>query len=108
RCSPRSTAGTSSRAAASRSRAFQQAAEKGPSASLSPSAARSTYREYASRAAFGRRLASGPFSIACRFLTLADGAVEGGAGGLQEAVDGEGLLEEDAGHGRLTRAHHGV
>jgi CubicO group peptidase (beta-lactamase class C family) len=38
-----------------------QAAEKGPSASLAPSAARSTYREYASRAAVGRRLASGPF-----------------------------------------------
>jgi len=30
-----------------------------------PSAARSTYREYASRAAFGRRLASGPFSAPC-------------------------------------------
>ena len=37
------------------------AAEKGPSASLAPLAARSTYREYASRAAGGRRLASGPF-----------------------------------------------
>src|SRR5439155_17413282 len=37
-------------------------AEKGPSASLAPSAARSTYREYASRAAIGRRLAAGPFS----------------------------------------------
>ena len=36
--------------------------EKGSSASLAPSAARSTYREYASRAAFGRRLASEPFS----------------------------------------------
>ena len=39
----------------------KQAAEKGPSASLAPSAARSTYGEYASRAADGRRLASGPF-----------------------------------------------
>jgi hypothetical protein len=29
---------------------------------LAPSAARSTYREYASRAALGRRLAAGPFS----------------------------------------------
>src|SRR5712692_76714 len=38
-----------------------QAAEKGPSASLAPSAAGSTYREYASPAAFGRRLASGTF-----------------------------------------------
>ena len=38
-----------------------EAAEKGPSASLAPLAARSTYREYASRAAGGRRLASGPF-----------------------------------------------
>ncbi len=38
-----------------------QVAEKGPSASLAPSVARSTYREYASRATFGRRLASGPF-----------------------------------------------
>src|SRR6185295_18944099 len=36
--------------------------EKGPSASLTPSTARSTYREYASRAAIGRRLAAGPFS----------------------------------------------
>src|SRR5213594_3056749 len=36
--------------------------DKGPSASLAPSAARSTYREYASRAAVGRRLAAGPFS----------------------------------------------
>ena len=35
--------------------------ETGPSASLAPSAARSTYREDASRAAVGRRLASGPF-----------------------------------------------
>jgi len=34
--------------------------EKGPSASLAPSAARSTYRQYASRAAVGRRLAAGP------------------------------------------------
>ena len=42
-------------------RARHQAAEKGPSASLAPSAARSTYRQYASRAAFGRRLAAGPF-----------------------------------------------
>ena len=40
---------------------LQQAAEKGPSASLAPSTARSTYREYASRAVVGRRLASGPF-----------------------------------------------
>ena len=38
--------------------ATAQAAEKGPSASLAPSAARSTYTEYASRAAVGRRLAS--------------------------------------------------
>jgi micrococcal nuclease len=42
-------------------RQAEQADEKGPSASLAPSAARSTYREYASRAAFGRRLASGSF-----------------------------------------------
>src|SRR5213593_2083504 len=32
------------------------------SAALAPSAARSTYGEYASRAALGRRLAGGPFS----------------------------------------------
>ena len=38
-----------------------QAAEKGPSASLAPSVARSTYSKYASRATVGRRLASGPF-----------------------------------------------
>ena len=37
-------------------------ADKGPLASLAPSIARSTYREYASRALFGRRLATGPFS----------------------------------------------
>src|SRR5207245_7247313 len=43
----------------------RQANDNGPSASLAPSAARSTYREYASRAAFGRRLAAGPFSFAC-------------------------------------------
>jgi len=42
-------------------RLSSSAAEKGPSASLAPSAARSTYREYASRAPLGRRLASGPF-----------------------------------------------
>src|SRR5262249_17160625 len=40
------------------------AADKGPSASLVPAAARSTYREYASRAASGRRPASDPFSTA--------------------------------------------
>src|SRR6266542_3608031 len=45
----------------------RQAAEKGPSASLAPSAARSTYREYASRTAVGRRLASGPFCAAYGF-----------------------------------------
>jgi hypothetical protein len=39
-----------------------QGADNGPSASLAPSSALSTYREYASRAAIGRRLASGPFS----------------------------------------------
>ena len=37
-------------------------ADKGPSASLAPSAAGSTYRKYASPAAFGRRLAAEPFS----------------------------------------------
>src|SRR4029450_8680015 len=36
--------------------------DKGPSASLAPSTAGSTYRKYASPAAIGRRLASGPFS----------------------------------------------
>src|SRR6202008_3837943 len=38
------------------------AADKGPSASLAPSAAGSTYDKYASPAVFGRRLAAGPFS----------------------------------------------
>src|SRR6266545_1606444 len=38
----------------------RQAADKGPAASLA--AAGSTYGKYASPAAFGRRLASGPFS----------------------------------------------
>jgi micrococcal nuclease len=42
-------------------RQAEQADEKGPSASLAPSATRSTYREYASRAALGRRLAPGSF-----------------------------------------------
>ena len=37
-------------------------ADKGPSASLPPSTGRSTYREYASRPIFGRRLAAGPSS----------------------------------------------
>ena len=37
-------------------------ADKGPSASLAPSIVRSTYRKYASRAIFWRRLAAGPFS----------------------------------------------
>jgi sulfur carrier protein ThiS len=36
--------------------------EKGPSPALAPSTPRSTYREYASRVVFGRRLAAGPFS----------------------------------------------
>ncbi|MCI0548542.1 MAG: MoaD/ThiS family protein [Candidatus Rokubacteria bacterium] len=39
-----------------------QGGDKGPSASLAPSAGRSTYREYASRPAVGRRLAAGPLS----------------------------------------------
>src|SRR6185369_16428881 len=42
-----------------------QDADKGPSASLAPSTAGSTYGKYASPAAFGRRLASGPFSPSC-------------------------------------------
>ena len=37
-------------------------ADKDPFASLAPSTAGSTYREYASPAVFGRRLATGPFS----------------------------------------------
>jgi len=44
--------------------AAARAADKGTSASLAPSAARSTYGKYASRAAFGRCLASVPFSTA--------------------------------------------
>ena len=47
--------------APARTQHLHGAPEKGPSASLAPSAARSTYREYASRAAVGRRLATGPF-----------------------------------------------
>src|SRR6266851_256133 len=48
-----------------------QAADKGPSATPTlllvgaPSTAGSTYQGYASPAAFGRRLASGPFSPPC-------------------------------------------
>jgi hypothetical protein len=48
---------------------WQQAANKGPSASLAPSAAHSPYGEYGSRAAFGRRLAAGPFLAACQYVT---------------------------------------
>ena len=58
-------AGTRSSAASPTGTA--QAADEGPSASLAPSAAGSTYSEYASPAAFGRRLAYGPSSAACRF-----------------------------------------
>src|SRR6185503_14506840 len=43
--------------------------DKGPSASLAPSTAGSTYGKYASPAAFGRRLAAGPLLLAlARFL----------------------------------------
>src|SRR6185503_7449366 len=42
-----------------------RARRRGPSASLAPSAAGSTYSKYASPAAFGRRLAAGPFSSLC-------------------------------------------
>jgi hypothetical protein len=55
----------STRLAAARSRScrsLEPGAERGPSASLAPSAARSTYWKYASRGTFGRRLASGPLS----------------------------------------------
>src|SRR5881628_1742143 len=41
---------------------FRKGGEVPLRGSLAPSAARSTYREYASRAALGRRLAAGPFS----------------------------------------------
>src|SRR5262249_43532903 len=40
-----------------------------PSASLPPSPARSTYKKYASRAAFGRRFAAGPLSPPSTFST---------------------------------------
>ena len=40
----------------------EEVARTFPSAALAPSAGRSTYRKYASRPAFGRRLAAGPFS----------------------------------------------
>jgi micrococcal nuclease len=56
---------------------WQQAAKKGPSASLAPSAAGSPYREYGSPAAFGRRLAAGPFLAACQHSS---GRVAGVAG----------------------------
>ena len=42
----------------------RQSEEKGPSASRAPSTAGSTYRKYASPAAFGRRLAAGPLLLA--------------------------------------------
>ena len=45
--------------------------DKGPSASLAPSVGRSTYRKYASRPTFGRRLAAGPFSSLA--LAVSDG-----------------------------------
>src|SRR5207253_11088997 len=41
---------------------------QGANHKTAPSAAGSTYREYASPAAFGRRLAYGPFSAACWYL----------------------------------------
>ena len=46
--------------------------DKGSFASLAPSAARSTYGEYASRAAFRRRLATDPFSPTDKVCGLAD------------------------------------
>ena len=64
RCPARSRAASCTRSApalASCAPSSAAADEKGPAASLAPAAARSTYREYASRAARGRRLASGPF-----------------------------------------------
>src|SRR6185369_15141955 len=56
-----------------------QAADKGPSASLAPSAAGSTYGKYASPPAFGRRLAAGPFSPACAPWRPVGGAAGAGA-----------------------------
>src|SRR5258707_7290819 len=77
---------------ASSSSSTRPAAEKGPSASLAPSAARSTYREYASRAAVGRRLAAGPFSapgLAELFVDELDDAGDGplDGGGSRFAAD---------------------
>src|SRR6266566_3281686 len=68
---------------------LRQAAEKGPSASLAPSAARSTYRKYASRAAVGRRLASGPFSAA--------GRTSAPTSGVRAALHRDGLPASQAG-----------
>src|SRR4029077_12832994 len=72
-------------------------ADKGPSASLAPSVARSTYREYASRAAFGRRLAADPFSptgdVDDNCLPSAHGAKVGGGGGIRT-------------HGTVARTRH--
>src|SRR5207249_4574153 len=48
--------------------ALYQAAER-PICFVAASAAPSTYREYASRAALGRRLASGPLGAACTFFS---------------------------------------
>ena len=53
---------------------------------MAPSAARSTYREYASRAALGRRLASGPFSAACECFSILLGP-DGAARGYNRGVD---------------------
>ena len=54
------------------------------SASSAPSTPRSTYREYASRAAFGRRLAAGPFSSL--WLRFSDRLL--GAGSVASAACG--------------------
>src|SRR6266478_245714 len=93
-----------------------QAADKGPSASLAPSAARSTYREYASRAAVGRRLAAGPFSPACHpspcpLPSLGgerDSELEYGADGGEDVVargNGGQLELVVVGHGHVARPH---
>src|SRR4030095_1236663 len=72
--------------------------DKGPSASLAPSAARSTYREYASRAAFRRRLVSGPFSPPDKVAAPSDVNTirtreDGGGGGIRT-------------HGTVARTRH--
>src|SRR5262249_31973402 len=83
-----------------------QAAEKAPSASLAPSAAGSTYKEYASPAAFGRRLASGAFSAAWGLGVSAGEELREGSIDVREVFEEEvGALGFELGPRVWPRGH---